>query len=245
MPHPFLEAREKVSRMRRESNLLEAVDSFAAKGYLLNRSVDELDEYTQEQEKHGTPEYDLAATQGEFDDIAVLFFSWLETYARDVDMLQTVHTANGYGSHSAALENLAPVILDSQDDLRAVPEVVARLASIGIHMPVPYVTFARMSQTVERVLKNRPPWLYSTYCPILKRELRDEELLLKYEHLEKGTKMIRKKVDRTLRTMDLLPHKQQLLEWQKSDIHLEHIAAALEDGGRIVVSSEKAPADGR
>ena len=79
----------------------------------------------------------------------------------------------------------------------------------------------------------------------MKRELRDEELLLKYEHLEKGTKMIRKKVDRTLRTMDLLPHKQQLLEWQKSDIHLEHIAAALEDGGRIVVSSEKAPADGR
>ncbi len=230
MSHPFIEAREKVDEMRRQANLLEAVDQFAAPEFLLSMAVTELHEYAQEQEKYGTPNYDVVATNGEFDDIAVFFFSWIQTYAANVDMLQTIHSANGYGSHSAALEQLGPVIQDAADDLRAVPEVITRLASIGMHMPVPYVAFEGMDRTVNKVLSNRPPALYSVFCPSKGRELKDEELVRKYQHLEKGTRMIRNKVGRTLQPADWQPYYQQLVGWTQSETNLTVLQHQLAQG---------------
>lgn len=228
MPHPFLEARERVAAMRQKSNLLEAVDRFAPPEFLLRLAVGELIEYQEEQEKYGSPDYSLVDTQGEFDDIAVYYFSWLETYAPKIDMLSTIHTANGYGSHSAALEQLGPVILDSADDPGlAVPEVINRLASIGMHMPVPYVSFRGMERTVRKVLSNRPPELYSEFCPVKGRVLEDEELVLKYTHLEKGTRMIRNAVGKTLRSGDWKPFYRQLVDWTQSAANLAVIEAVL------------------
>ncbi|NCS97616.1 MAG: hypothetical protein GW762_03455 [Candidatus Pacebacteria bacterium] len=232
MPHPFEQARNRVTAMRKQANLLEAVDRFAPPEFLLQLAIGELIEYADEQEKHGTPNYNLADTQGEFNDIAVFYFSWLETYAPNVDMLSTIHTANGYGSHSAALENLEPVIMDSIDTpVSAVPEVMNRLASIGMHMPVPYVTFGSMSVTVDKVLSNRNPVLYSEDCPVLGRKLVDEELVLKYQHLERGTRMIRKAVNRTLVPSDWQPHYRQLVDWTNSADNLAVIEGALKASG--------------
>lgn len=244
MPHPFLEARERVADMRHKSNLLEAVDRFAPPEFLLQLAVGELIEYEEEQDNYGTPEYNLADTQGEFDDVAVYYFSWLETYASDVDMLATIHTANGYGSHSAALEQLGPVIMDSADDPRAVPEVINRMASIGMHMPVPYVSFRGMERTVRKVLSNRPPELYSEFCPVKGRVLVEEELVLKYTHLEKGTRMIRNAVGRTLRPSDWKPFYMQLVDWTQSAENLAMIEASLSAVSGHVVATQLEQAKG-
>lgn len=245
MPHPFERAREKVQSMRRQANLLESVDRFAPPEFLLQLAVGEALEYQAEQEKYGTISYDLPSTQGEFDDIAVYYFSWLGTYAPDVDMLATVHTANGYGSHSAAMDQLTPVILDSADDpVRAVPEVINRLASIGMHMPVPYVAFEGMDRTVHKVLSNRHPLLYTEYCPILHRPLVDEELVLKYQHLERGTRMIRKAVDRTLQPSDWQPFYWQLVDWTRSSDNLGIIANKLQENGARITATELEKAKG-
>lgn len=245
MPHPFERAREKVQTMRHRANLLEAVDQFAPPEFLLQLAVVEAAEYQAEQEKYGTPEYSLPDTQGEFDDIAVYYFSWLGTYASQVDMLATVHTANGYGSHSAAIDQLGPVILDSADDpVLAVPEVINRLASIGMHMPVPYVTFEGMDRTINKVLSNRHPILYSVECPILGRTLREEELVLKYQHLEKGTRMIRRAVNRTLQPSDWQPHYRQLVDWTQSSENLQILEAELQKKGARIVATQLETAKG-
>lgn len=236
MPHPFKTAETKVMYMRRKADLLEAVDSFASPVFLLQRAIEELGEYAQEQEKYGSKEYDVTAAKGEFDDIFVFYVSWLATYAPKVDMLQSVHTANGYGNQSAALDQLAPVILDSLDNPeRAVPEVIKRLASIGMYMPVPYVGFSNIDATTRKVLSNRPPKLYTAYCPVKRRVLKDEELIFKYTHLEKGTRLIRQAVGRTLRVTDWLPYYTQLVDWTQSDAHLAYIASELKkaDGKMI------------
>ena len=217
MQHPFEAARSKVARMREQANLLTANDKFAQPYVLLQLAVGELEEYHEEHDKQGTPSYSTEAARGEFDDIAVFYFSWLENFAPKVDMLSTIHTANGYGRHSAALDQLAPVILDSADDPRAIPEVIARLASVGMHMPVPYVALEHMDKTTAKVLANRPPQLFTTWCPIMNRHLAGEEIGQKYEHLNRGTRLIRNAVNRTLRQEDWRPHIPQLVDWTQSD----------------------------
>lgn len=245
MPHPFERARDKVQTMRQQANLLEAVDAFAPPEFLLQLAVGEIAEYAAEQEKYGRPDYNVEVTQGEFDDIAVFYFSWLATYAPQVDMLARVHTANGYGSHSAALDQLGEVIFDSADaPMQAVPEVINRLASIGMHMPVPYTTFAHMDATVAKVLANRHPRLYSEYCPILQRPLVDEELVLKYQHLEKGTRQIRAAVGRTLVPSDWKPVYWQLVDWTQSAENLRLIEAHLKQGGSQASRTELEKAKG-
>lgn len=226
MSHPALEARSRVKAMREASNLLEEVDHFAPPDFLLSLAVGELAEFKEELDLYGTDAYDETRIIDELNDVGVLFVSSIETYAPHVDMMRTIHTANGYGGHSAALDRLGPVIMDTVDDPdRAIPEVIARLASIGRHMPTPYIIFEKMEQTVLKVLYNRPPELYSSYCPILGRELREEELIKKYQHLEKGTRLIRKMVKRTLRPEDWRPHYWQLVDWTQSQTNiaiLEH-----------------------
>ncbi len=221
MGHPFFEARQKIGNMRRAANLLEGVDKYAQPDFLLTMAAVELTELGEEIAKHGTPEYSQKKLEGEFDDVYVFYMSWLLTHAPQVDMMATVHSANGYGSHSAALERLDPVIRDAADDpASAVPEFVNRFFSVGLHLPAPYVTFGTLDRTIGKVLSNRHPHLYNTYCPILKRELKGEELVLKYLHLEKGTRMLRATVQRTLVESDWRPHQQRLENWVDSDAQL-------------------------
>ena len=221
MPHPAIEARDKVRGMREASDLLEEVDHFAPPEFLLSLAVGELAEYEEEQDLYGTDDYDRSRSEDELNDVGVFFYSWVETNVPHVDMMRTIHTANGYGSHSSALDQLGPVIMDSMDDPdRAVPEVLARLASVGIHMPTPYVVFEQMQRTVTKVLRNRPPELYTAYCPVLGRQLHDEELLRKYKHLERATRMIRKSVNRTLVPADWKPHFHQMVDWTQSEANL-------------------------
>lgn len=246
MSHPALEARSRVRAMRQVLDLLEEVDRFAPPDFLLSLAVGELVEYEAEQDLYGTDRYNRVRSEDELNDVGVFFYSWVQRNAQHIDMMSTLHTANGYGSHSAALDQLGPVIMDSMDDpYRAVPEVIARLASVGIHMPNGYIIFEQMQRTVDKVLRNRPPELYTAFCPVLGRQLRDEEVLRKYQHLERGTRMIRKAVNRTLLPSDWQPHYQQLVDWTQSETNLTVLEYNLTSQvGKIALRTELEKAKG-
>ncbi len=236
MSHPFIEARTKVFQIQQEADLLGVVYKYAPIFLLLGFAAKEVAELVQEQELYGSKDYSKTNVAGEFDDILVLLFSWLEVYAPQVDMLQTANSVNGYGKHSNALEQLVPVIMDLMDDPhKAAPECMRRLISIGKHLPTPYVELEHMQATIAKVFANRPVELYSVYCPILGRELDEAESLLKYGHLERLMRILRNKVKRTLRKSDWLPYYKELVDWQNSAKNLQILKAKLAQQSGVTV----------
>jgi hypothetical protein len=219
MTHPLEQATHLVRQMKRASNLLKVVDKTKDKSFLPTMAAGEVVELRNEVERWGTSETSIDKIFDELNDIWVLTASYLLSinYVPEYDLVtpSTVNF-NGFGSRSNAFEKFQEIVLGLQDDPDDIYEVMKHLISIAKHLPVPNIMFAGFLQTIGKVLANRPPYLYSTWDPFFQRVLTPDEALLKYDHLEKMTKMLRAHLNRKLTPADWQPYALMMQDFTKT-----------------------------
>ncbi len=244
MSNPYENAAGNVSIFLRESNLLHVVDVLGPKNQLVSWALDELIiEVSKEISHEGTKLYNHAAYMGEMHDVLVFVYSELIRLGKVKDVeFGSVFSTNGAGKRSDVYEKLIEQLLVLMDDKspKAFEQFLKIFYSALKYSPGGGHFLETFINTMMKVLENRHPLLYSTYCPILRRELNEEECLLKHAHLEKMTGYLRKKVlGRDLKYTDWsLEHRPDIywlmVDWMLSDWafqQLKGICEAEKNGG--------------
>lgn len=181
---------KEVKHFREILSLLAKVDKIRNPELLLLRAVDEVEEAAREREDFESGHQNLADLKDEYLDILVFLLS--NMLATGVVPSNDWLNSNGTGNRSGVYEDLIQVIYDSIDDPRALKVVISRYASMVRYSPgLSLDILEQIKTTLDKVMANRPPEFYTTYCRISQRELNPDEILMKYDHLETMFRMLR------------------------------------------------------
>ncbi|PIY79106.1 MAG: hypothetical protein COY81_04300 [Candidatus Pacebacteria bacterium CG_4_10_14_0_8_um_filter_43_12] len=235
--HPFEQANDQVHRLRVTDSLLVNNESGQAVDFLPTLAVGEVNEVETELDRPGT--IDRQKLGDEYNDVMVLLLAILQNRFPEMQPSEQLDGVNGYGRHSAALENLKPVVAESGSDPKALIESLRRLWSIAIHLPVPFVGLNTFSNTIDKVLGNRPPTFYNGTDPLTGKILLGDEASAAFTHFEKVGRKLRTHVGRTLRPEDWQPYFGEFAGWQNSSSNLavlEHRLNQSQPDRDIVVS---------
>ncbi len=184
--------------MKKSASLLERVDATQAPGFLLSLMFQEVSEVK--------PEIDAENPRkinGEASDVLVFSLSHAGQIGKVDEAIQRAKNVNGLGKGSDIYDLLVQAAGDAvEGESGAIEQVVAVAWSLMKHLPEGIPAALRdFAKTIEKVLSNRPPELYSD----LDEDgtlLSDEDCRKKYFFLESRMRMIRNKVGRTLRSSD-------------------------------------------
>ncbi len=230
MSHPLRNAAESVSGMKREAVLLGANDTVQDRGFLLGLALNEFHkEFLVELMKYGTPEYSHLKLWDELNDVWVFIQSWLNVYSKDPVLDPPLYSVNGQGNRSNSLERFPELVMTLPDDPNVALELAKHFLSIAKHLPHPNIGLVTFPETIGKVLRNRDPNLYSTYCPVLSRELEGSDINSKYRHLEKMTRILRDTVDRKLLVTDWVNYYMMMVDWRHSDFYQYVLGACMTD----------------
>ncbi|MFZ1721673.1 MAG: hypothetical protein WAU07_04160 [Microgenomates group bacterium] len=207
MANPYEKAARQVANFQDASNLLAFSDGHPDNVQLLLLwALGELrKEVLPEVEKEGTVNYQHSAYSGEMHDVYVLVSSKLLSIKRIKDVqFDVVHSANGIGKQSYIYEKIDELLCNLIDDpsRKGFEQFLKLFYSALKYSPGGGQFLETFANTVDKISKNRPDFLYNTFCPILQRELNEEECMLKYAHLEKMTRLLRKYLGRDLEFSD-------------------------------------------
>jgi hypothetical protein len=224
-----------VRRLKIEASLLGRIDrNFLGTDFLQSLIFSEVSEVREELALDGNSRFSLHRLRGEVADTNVLTVSRNIADRNSADLTNGAHLINGQGKRSDALDRFCEYILNSEDDPAALVEAFRIIISMLYHIS-PISVVESMRQTVDKVLANRPPELYSDQeNGVL---LNDAEALQKYIFLEKAMRLIRKTVGRTLVDTDWRPYLKQLRDWRNEQLNLAIIDRELDSVRRHVTAS--------
>jgi len=223
VPHLFAEVDHQVRHLRQTHGLFGIKDQLNPGG-LLPATVGEAEELQEALDANDTRE-----ASGELMDVLNYYFSFLiiTNQVPEAPMSAVMQGVNGYGQGSAAIERVAEVILDSQDDPRAIAETLRRTYSIGLYLPVPFVSIDQFNKMIIKVAANRPVEFYSGLDPLTGKPLEGDDASLAFAHFEKSLRMIRNSVGRTLKRADWFPHQALIGDWRHSAANQAALQIAL------------------
>lgn len=223
MPHPIESMYREVDILKAPGYLLTDYDKVIAGAVISNLAVAEVSEVEEALHANNLPE-----AAKEVSDVGTFIVSRMRVHHPGVGPLDNLANVNGYGRHDAAWERLQPVILDCDDDPRAVHEVLGRLWSIARWNPYAMHGLLEIAANTRKVHLNYPVELMTSYDPTLRRESLPDEVVPRYEHMVAGLRRIRKVVQRTLQPEDWKPHRLLLENWQQSASALQQLDHALQ-----------------
>lgn len=241
MVHLLVEAENKIRELKQSDYLLTKVDEVARKGTVAGLAVDEVNEVIAALEENY-----LEEAAAEVGDVLVFYFSLLFAKGEEFDVVGALGNVNGYGKHSNALEELRPVILDSEYEPRAIPEVLARIWSLALWNPYAMQGIKTIDSVIAKVQANYPQELFAVYDPTVSRLSNSDEVFLRYSHMKAGLRLIRNDVQRTLIMADWKPYEFLLQNWQQSEWALAQMSAQLAASKQVqIFSGNEYEAQGR
>lgn len=222
VPHLLEQANLSVVKLRKSHRLFEEKDRLSP-SLLLPLAVEELDELAEAYDQN-----DAQAALGELMDVINYCLSNLQvTNRQPASFSNLMQGVNGYGKNSWAIERTCEVILDSEDDYRAIAEYLRRLFSIGQYLPIPFVSINQFNEMILKVAANRPVQFYSGLDPLTGRALAGEDAVLAFQHFEKCFRTIRNHVQRTLQPQDWQLHQAEIADWRHSAENLTKLRQQL------------------
>ncbi len=222
VPHLLEQASQRIGDLRDSRGLFKEKDQ-QQPDLLLPLAVGEVAELQEalDQNEH-------VAALDELMDVLNYYFAYLMTTHQQPESVgQLMHGVNGYGKNSAAIDQLSEVILDSQDDPKAITETLRRLYSLGQYLPIPFVSITQLDRTIAKVAANRPAQFYSGLDPLTGRALTGEDASWAFCHFEKCLRAIRDRKLRTLQPQDWQPHQNEIADWHHSAENLAKLRQRL------------------
>ncbi len=204
--------------------------------FLRGATLDEVGELRRALNRTHLPitEKDKQDTRGEHNDIWVFLLVWHACHAPTIDPFQALHTVNGAGKRSNALEKLEIMIDELLTNTGLFPEVFAHMISVGHYLPdgidIGIEWLSSMRETVRKAWANRNGTLgvFSPFDPILNRMLTEEEQLTAADHHQTALRMIRDYKQRTLSPADYQRYFWYIFAWHYSAMMLAQLGQQLE-----------------
>lgn len=238
------QAAQLVEWMKRQIPLLRVVDRYLFKN-LLKLAIGELAEFSDEFQPYTTQAAfltNIEVAAGEFHDILVFLLSYVHAKDWTLDYASLDPASlNGLGAHSNALER-ARESIGNTSDLPGIKYSLGLVLSIGKNAPVPISGLETFAKTIGKVMRNYPPALFDSQCPVTGKNLDGQEAIEKYGHVVTITKMIRKQLGRTLTEADWQPYYWLAVDWQGGDQNVEtvrkHLSGEISDDELRVTAAQ-------
>ncbi len=164
-------------------------------------------------------------------DVAVTIFSLVKEFAPQLSysIPPVLFGVNGYGRHEGHWDGVIQVIYDAHDNPdQAVPELLRRLWSIVLYNPYAMEGLLTLDKTIQKVLSNYPPEVFSDFDPTMNRLSTPDEVIPRYDHLVKAMRIIRNHVQRTLLPSDWKPHLFLITNWHQSSWALAELEKVIQ-----------------
>lgn len=222
----LIPALRNVRIIRGASTLLGSTDILLGKNYFLGYAAQETLEM---EEELSEGQIDPKKVQDELNDVLVLTQTGLNiSQSRDLSFaVEKIPLQKGALS-SNSLEKLHEYVLDLQDSSHALPEILGKLLLVLETFPSGVTIPDGMMKTIQKVLANRPPELYSNSCPIKGKQLNEYEEVNKYQYLEKATRLIRNRCGNRMKPQHWQPIERLMHDFYNAEYNLKNLETALQ-----------------
>jgi len=240
--------------MKQKASLLPRADRVGGVEFLVNLLLDEVDEFeealngSEDRDDQRSKQLRIKKIKDELNDVLVFMFSISMIFpGQDVAVVGQVGKVDFYrGGRSGAVDWLRQAVLDIQDGSKvALQESFARWYAISEHLENPHLALKYFRETIDKVLANRPPEIFSDIED--GKKLSDYECVEKYKHVSACMRLIRNRVkevegqDRQLMRSDWIHLKTIILNWRNPDLSMALLQSKLRQvavgpGGVLVYS---------
>ncbi|MEX0895569.1 MAG: hypothetical protein WDZ94_01360 [Patescibacteria group bacterium] len=176
---------------------------------------------------------------GEIRDVIVFCLAFHRWLVGDTKPSDTMRYVNGFGKESAAFEKVREQAVEIQESPNLVavnsifPELLGRVYSIAFHSPEGIKVFLDFADTVNKVLSNYPPEVFSGVDPDTGRPINSANVLLMFDHASKAMRLIRKNYPGDFVLPEhWQPFLKHILDFRNSEVALGLIKVGLEQRAR-------------
>lgn len=217
------------ARNIRTATLLQMTDRSLGSQFFIKKGVEEVQEL---QDELNTPRgsIDHVRILDEANDVLVFAQTALEAHGINIDdRISGLPDEIKLNVGSDVLERIAETLQEIIERPEAFTVLLQQILALSKAYPVKGTNVLdMMKKTVEKVMANRPPELYTTYYSRERRELNEEEQMQKYFYLETATRLIRNRCGNRMSRCHWEPITSFFDDWENAQRNLNNLKTALE-----------------